>query len=92
MRSDGQAEGLKLVTEEADGSETLYRAAEKTDVPNLEIDAASRTTPTTTVSATGTPYRRRCKSIHPMATGFTRAFDETIRPAAPGRSAAAAGT
>ena len=29
MRSEGQAEGLKLVTQDADGSETLYGVAEK---------------------------------------------------------------
>ena len=78
MRSEGQAEGLKLVTQEADGSETLYGAAEKTDVPNLEIDAASRTTPHDDVSQ---PARRTSADASRTIDGyrvFTRAFDETI--------------
>jgi cobaltochelatase CobT len=78
MRSEGQAEGLKLVTEEADGSESLYGAAEKTDVPNLEIDAASRTMPHDDVSQ---PARRTRADAGPPTDGyrvFTRAFDETI--------------
>jgi cobaltochelatase CobT len=78
MRSEGQAEGLKLVTQEADGSETLYGAAEKTDVPNLDIDAASSTSPHDDVSQ---PARRTSAEASRPTDGyrvFTRAFDETI--------------
>jgi cobaltochelatase CobT len=78
IRSEGQAEGLKLVTQEADGSETLYGVAEKTDVPNLENDTASRTRPQDDVSQ---PARRTSADTSRPTDGyrvFTRAFDETI--------------
>jgi cobaltochelatase CobT len=78
MRSEGQAEGLKLVTQEADGSETMYGAGEKPDVPNLEIDAASRTTPHDDVSQSG--RHTSADASHPAGYRvFTRAFDETIQ-------------